>query len=177
MAAKDAKAGIGRRLLGGAKRLGWVFLYLWVLFGTFALHESIVLARHDIDYESHGLAFINAWVLAKVMLVADDLNLGANWFERHPLIYRISSRALLFAVVFLVAHAVEALLIGLWRGKTIAESLPELSSHHFAALGSAAVLLTVALMPFFAFKAIDQALGVGTLRALLLERRAELSRA
>jgi hypothetical protein len=170
MASDRARAGIGRRLMDGAKRLFWVFLYLWVLFGLFALHESLVLAKYQIDYEPFGYAFVNAWVLAKVMLVADDLNLGADWFERHPLIYRILSRALLFALVFMAAHAVESLLVGLWHGKTIAEIVPQLSSGYFERLLSKAVIVAVALMPFFAFKALDQALGVGTLRSLLLAR-------
>jgi hypothetical protein len=148
-----------------------VFLYLWVLFALFALHESLVLAKHRIDYEPYGFAFVNAWVLAKVMLVADDLNLGANWFERRPLIYRILTRALLFAIVFMAVHAVEGVLVGLWRGKTIAGSMPEVTGGSIAELASKGVILTVALMPFFAFKAIDQALGTGTLRSLLLVSR------
>jgi len=46
------------------------------------------------------MALVNAWVLAKVMLVADDLNLGSRWFENRRLIYRILSRSALFALVF-----------------------------------------------------------------------------
>jgi hypothetical protein len=59
----------------------------------------------------------------------------------------------------------------LWRGKTLTESLPEVSGGGVAELASVGVILTVALMPFFAFKAIDQALGAGTLRTLLLANR------
>ena len=53
----------------------------------FALHESIVLAKHEIDYRGYGMALVNAWVLAKVMLVADDLNLGSRWFENRRCAY------------------------------------------------------------------------------------------
>jgi hypothetical protein len=170
MTFKRARANFRRRLLHGAKRLLWMFVYLWVLFALFALHESIVLAKHQITYELYGFAFINAWVLAKVMLVADDLNLGANWFERHPLIYRILTRALLFAVAFMMVHVVEGMLVGLWQGKTLTGSMPEVSGGNIAELASMGVILTVALIPFFVFKAIDKALGVGTLRTLLLAR-------
>ena len=159
------------RFLREAKRLFGMFLYLWAVLALFTLHESIVLAKHQINYRPYGLAFINAWVLAKVMLIADDLNLGGDWFERRPLIYRISSRAALFAVVFLCVHAAEGILVGLWEGKTIAEIVPEVSGRSAAGILSAGVILSVALMPYFAFKAIDRALGTGVLRSLLLERR------
>jgi len=162
-----------QRLLGGAKRLLGMFLYLWVLFVLFNLHESIVLAKYQISYGSYGLAFVNAWVLAKVMLIAEDLNLGSKWFQGQALIYWISSRAVLFAVVFMCVHVVEEVLIGLWQGKTIVESLPEVGGGSVAGILSVAVILSVALIPFSAFKAINRALGPGVLRSLLLAGRSE----
>jgi hypothetical protein len=170
-AGEPASSSLFQRLLHGGKRFFWLFLYLWILFALFSLHESVVLAKHDIAYQPFGLAFINAWVLAKVMMVADEMNLGARWFERHPLLYRILSRALLFALVLIGVHGVETVLIGLWRGQSFTESLPELSGQSVLTLISRTLILTVALVPFFAFKALDQALGTGTLRSLLLARR------
>jgi hypothetical protein len=171
MTAQPAPASWLQRLVQGGKRFFWLFLYLWILFALFSLHESVVLAKHDINYQPFGLAFINAWVLAKVMMVADEMNLGARWFERHPLLYRILSRALLFAVVLIAVHGVETVLIGLWRGQTLSESLPELSAESVLLLVSRTLIVTIALVPFFAFKALDEALGTGTLRSLLLARR------
>jgi len=143
---------------------------LWVVLTLFALHESIVLAKHEIDYRGYGMALINAWVLAKVMLVAEDLKLGTRWFEHHRLMYRILSRSVLFALVFMGVHAAERLLIGWWRGKTIVESIPQIGGGSVAGVLSVGAILSVALIPFFALRALEQTLGPGVLRVLLARR-------
>ena len=98
MTSGRAPLGLIGRIVGGACRLAGVFAYLWVVLTLFALHESIVLAKHEIDYRGYGMAFLNAWVLAKVMLIADDLNLGSGWFENRRRA-RPFSRAFLDLVV------------------------------------------------------------------------------
>ena len=67
---KERVAEEGRRFLV-------MFLYLWVLFALSALHEKIVLREVGASLPSQGFAFVNALVLAKVMLVGENLNLGA----------------------------------------------------------------------------------------------------
>ena len=168
-----ARLGFKQRVVGGARRLAGIFLYLWVVLTLFALHESIVLAKHEIDYRGYGTAFIKAWVLAKVMLVADDLNLGGRWFEHHRLMYRILSRSALFALVFMAVHTVERLLVGWWQGKTILEAIPQIGGGSVAGIVSVSVIISVALIPFFAVRALEQALGPGVLR-LLFARRSSL---
>jgi hypothetical protein len=174
MTSAQAPLGLTDRVVGGARRLAGVFVYLWVVLTLFALHESIVLAKHEIDYRGYGMALINAWVLAKVMLVADDLNLGSRWFENRRLIYRIVSRSALFALVFMAAHTVEDLVVGWWQGKTVLESIPRLGRGSFAEILSIGVILSVALTPFFAFRALEQALGAGVVLRLLLAPRSKL---
>jgi hypothetical protein len=53
-----------------------MFLYLWILFGLFVIHQSIILAQEHINYQAQGFAIINALILAKVMLIGEDLHLG-----------------------------------------------------------------------------------------------------
>jgi hypothetical protein len=51
---------------------------------VFALHESVVSAKDHIDYHFYGFAFVNALILGKVMLVAEDLHF-AEWVKaRRP---------------------------------------------------------------------------------------------
>ena len=167
------RRGLKARLVGGARRLLGAFLYLWVLLSLFALHESIVLAKYEIDYRGYGLILFNAWLLAKVMLVVDDLDLGGHWFEHRPLIVGILSKAVLLALVLIGAYTAERLLAGLWEGKTIHESIPRIGGGSIADIVSVGAILSVALIPFFAFKAIESVLGAGSLRSLLLARRSE----
>jgi hypothetical protein len=63
-----------------------IALYLWIVLSLFLAYKSVVLAEHDIDFEAHGLALINALALAKVMLVARALSIGDQANDA-PLIY------------------------------------------------------------------------------------------
>ena len=65
-----------------------MFLYLFVLFGLFSIHESIILEQHNLDFTRYGFALVNGLILAKVMLVAEDLRLGRR-FKGSPLIYPV----------------------------------------------------------------------------------------
>jgi len=173
MSSRRARLGLKERVIGGARRLLWVFLYLWALLTLFALHESIVLAKHEVGdrgYRSYGLALVNAWVLAKVMLVSEELDLAGRWLGGAPLIYRILSRAGFLAVALMAAYAVEGVLLGLWQGKAIRESFPRIGGGSIADIVSVGVVLGVALVPFCAFRAIERALGPGVLRSTLLGR-------
>jgi hypothetical protein len=162
------KPSLKQRALHEGKRLFGIFIYLWALLALFALHETIVLAKHGIVYRPYGVALFNAWVLAKVMLVAEDLKLGSGWFKQRPPIYRILSKAVAFAAVFMAVHVVEHVLVGAWRGRTLAESFPQVGGGSFFGILSVAILISVALIPFFAVKEIDRALGPGMLRSLML---------
>jgi hypothetical protein len=59
------------------RRLLWIFAYLWVLLRLFSIHKSIVLNEPNLLFHQ-GFAFINAWLLAKVMLTAEMFHVGEN---------------------------------------------------------------------------------------------------
>ena len=48
------------RVLDSIKTFIQMFLYLWLVFGLLAIHQSIILLQYQIDYQSHGVAVINA---------------------------------------------------------------------------------------------------------------------
>ena len=57
-----------------------IAVYLSIVFGVLVLHEAVVAAKNGIEYHFYGFAVINAIILGKVMLVAEDLNLGDRFF-------------------------------------------------------------------------------------------------
>jgi hypothetical protein len=153
-----------------AKRFVAMFLYLWVLFGLFVLHESIVLAQHEINYSLYGIAFVNALVLAKVMLIAEDLHLGRR-LEDKPLIYPILYKSAAFTVVFICVHIAEKVIEGVLKGKTVLESLPVIGVGSLEHIVSAGVIVSFSLIPFFAFTEFRRVIGERELRALLFHER------
>lgn len=68
------KRNLKARLVHEAKSFAAMFVYLWVLFGLFGLHEFSVLAQYGIHFTVYGYAAVNALVLGKVMLIAEGLN-------------------------------------------------------------------------------------------------------
>jgi hypothetical protein len=119
----ETKRTLKERIFQEFKEVVPMFLYLWLLFALFTYHEAIVLARHGISFKPFGLAFVNAFVFAKVMLVAEKLRIGTRFRKKAP-VFPIFYKSFLFAVTFICFNLVEEVVIGLWKGKTIAESLP-----------------------------------------------------
>jgi hypothetical protein len=74
----DAKPSLKARALHEFARFATMFAYLWVMFFLFQLHQYVVLAQRHIPFEQYGVALLNALVLLKVMLVADDLRTGPD---------------------------------------------------------------------------------------------------
>jgi hypothetical protein len=97
----DARPNLKARALHEFARFATMFAYLWAMFLLFQIHQYVVLAQHQIPFTQYGVGLVNALVLAKVMLVADDLRLG-EWRGRRPLVYPVLMRSVLFAIVFIV---------------------------------------------------------------------------
>jgi hypothetical protein len=59
-----------------------------------------------------------------------------------------------FGMLLVVAYVVEEVGVGLIRGKSLAESRPDLGGGTLAGIAAIAVIMCVALVLFFAFKEI-----------------------
>jgi hypothetical protein len=160
--------GVKRKVLHSIIRFWFYALYLFVIFGMLALHEVVVSAKDHIDYHFYGFAIFNALIFGKVMLVADELHF-ANWFKDHPLIYSIICKAVAFTVLFLVFDVVEEVVLGAFKGRTIAESIPHIGGSPLGLL-YIMIIISVALIPFFAFREIGRVIGEQHLREMLFTK-------
>jgi hypothetical protein len=167
----EPKRNFKERAKDQIKDFALMFLYLWIVFGMLAVHESMILSQHQINYVAHGLAVINALVFAKVMLVAEDLHLGHKLHDK-PLIYSVLFKSILFAIALICFHIVEHALIGMWHGKPMAESIAEVGVNRLIGIVSLGIIGTVALAPFFLLSEISRVIGRDNFWALLFHRRA-----
>jgi len=163
---RERKRDLKQRAFDEAIKFLTIAFYLWVMFGVFALHESVVSAKNHIDYHFYGFALVNALVLGKVMLVADDLHF-ADWFKDRPLIYPILCKAVAFSILFLAFDVVEEVVVGVFKGKTIGESIPIIGGGSLSGVFFVGIILTVALVPFFAFREVGRAIGERELHSLI----------
>ena len=163
------KPNLKERVVGELKQFLAMFLYLWVLFALFALHNRIIFAEHHLNYPAQGFAVINALIMAKVMLIAEALHLGRK-FEDKPLIYPILYKSFAFSVVLIGFHILEAVLVGVLSGRSIAQSFPPIGGGSLQGIVSVGTIVFVVLIPFFAFREVDRVIGKGKLWSLLFRR-------
>ena len=152
-----------------------IAIYLFVVFAVLALHEEVVAAKNGIAYHFYGFAAINAIILGKVMLVAEDVNFANRFFRdilarNRPLVYIIVFKSVAFTLLFFVFDIVEEVLVGLFKGKTVAESFPDIGGGSLRGILSMIVVITVLLIPFFAYREIAQVIGESKLHSLLFTR-------
>jgi hypothetical protein len=147
-----------------------IAIYLFVVFAVLAIHEEVVAAKNGIAYHFYGFAIINALILGKVMLVAEDLHF-ANWFKNSPLVYPILFKSIAFTILFLVFDIVEEVVVGAFKGKTIAESFPTIGGGGARGIFFMFVIVTILLIPVFAFREIGQVIGERELHSLIFTRK------
>jgi hypothetical protein len=162
-----AKPGWRARLLEELKSFLIIFAYLWLVFLVFLVHEWTVLASHQIGFRFYGLAVVNALVLSKIMLIADGLHF-ADRLKDKPLIYPIAFKSIAFAVLLMAAYIVEEIAVGLFHGKTAAESFPEIGGGGAVGVLTTGAIMCIALVPFFSFREIARTIGEAEFRAMML---------
>ena len=137
---------IGQKGLEEGKRLFWIFLYLWALLGLFSIHKSLVLNENHLFWHQ-GFAIINAWLLAKVMVTAEIFHVADN-LKHKPLIYPILFKSVVFAALLVSFYLLEEILMGLWHGETIAESIPAVGGGSLKGILVVGFMMFIVLMPF-----------------------------
>ena len=150
----------------------FLFLYLWVLLGLFVLNQAVVERAHGGTMTFQGFAFLNALVLAKVMLVIEDLEV-ARWLKGRPLILVILYEAVICTLFFLVFHVIERSVVAKFTGHAITASEIEVGGGGLMGALLVSVILFVSLLPFFAFKNVTRAIGADRMRQILFHRRTE----
>jgi hypothetical protein len=161
------KSSLRARLLEELKSFLIIFSYLWLVFLVFLVHEWTVLASHQIGFRFYGLAVVNALVLSKIMLIAEGLHFADRLRDKR-LIYPIAFKSIAFSVLLVVAYIVEEIAVGLFHGKTAAESFPEIGGGGVVGVLATGAIMCVALVPFFSFREIARAIGEAEFRAMML---------
>jgi hypothetical protein len=152
-----------------------IAFYLFIVFGVLVLHEEVVAAKNGIAYHFYGFAALNAIILGKVMLVGEDLDFANRFFRNilarnGPLIYVIVFKSIAFTLLFFVFDIVEEIIVGAFKGKTVYESFPNIGGGTPRGIISMIVVITVLLIPFFAYREIARRIGERELHMLLFGR-------
>jgi hypothetical protein len=157
------------RLLGRFKRAAVTIIYLWMLFSLFELHRWIIFRQQNIASEEAyrlGFAFLNAFVLAKVIVLGEHLPVVER-FRHKPLAYAILFKSALFSALLICFEIAEEVLVGAFHGQTIAQSIPRLGGGGVEGILLLGVIMFVVLIPFFAFKELSRVMGAQELKSIM----------
>jgi hypothetical protein len=113
-----------QRLVEELKKLSVVVIYRWVLFTVFSLHRAMILAEYGIGYnyaEGLGFALVNAWILAKFVLIAEALQAGEQLHSK-PLLHSILFKCAVLSVILMLCHTLEELVVKMWHERSFPKS-------------------------------------------------------
>ena len=159
------KPTLKEKAIAEAKKFAGIFVYLWVVFTALLMHEWVVLSDNHIGFTFYGLAAINAVVLAKIMFIADNTRF-AERFKGMPLVYPIVYKAVAFTTLLFAAYVLEEMLVGGIAGRGFLASVPHVGGGLIGAL-ALWLVFCLALIPYFAFREIERAVGPEMFRRLL----------
>jgi hypothetical protein len=148
----------------------WInVLYLSIYFGVFISYKRLILAQYEIDYEEFGVAFINAFILGKVVSVGGMMKLGTK-MEKKPLIISVLFKSVLFTIWLAIFNVLEELISGYFKTKTLDGAIDYVYHHigtheYFAGL----LILFTCFIPFFAIKELSRVLGHNRIKDLFFK--------
>ena len=147
-----------------------ISLYLWVALGSFTIYRRLVLAEQGITYLHYGVALIEALIIAKVVVVGRVFGYGRR-FEDAPLALPVIYKSVMFALLVLGFGVIEHLVSAWYHKQGVVDAI---AAVNLGSVGARVLLLTVTLMPFFAFFEVARVLGSDRMRALFTTRREEV---
>jgi hypothetical protein len=166
----DAKATLHQRAMHELKEFAILAVYLYITLGAVILMKTAVLHAHGIDSPVWGIAIVKAMVLAKSMLLGNAMEIGSR-YTSHPLIWPTLHKAFSFLLLLVILTIIEEAVVGLFHGKPIASSLREIVGPRLKETLAGYLIMLLVLIPLFAFRTLNEALGEGRLvRMFFVER-------
>ena len=156
------KAPLRQRVLHEFKELVLISLYLYISLGAVILLKAAVLHTEGIEFTPWGIAIIKALVLAKFILLGEDMKVGGR-DTSGPLIWPTLRKVFGLLVLLIVMTTIEEAVVGLIHSRSVATSLRELFGSRLQETLAEFLIMLVVLSPYCAFRVLDQALGEGSL--------------
>jgi hypothetical protein len=170
----EKKTYLKTRLLKETKTILLVWVSLALLLGSFATYRRLLLAEYQIAFFRYGYSAIEAFVLAKVIVLGRLLGLGER-FRGRPLIVPTLYKTVSFSVLVLAFSILEHLIVGLLHGDGPTKVLEDVMNKGIWEILAQVMVLFIALLPLFAVWETDRVLGEGKLFDLFFKQRASLT--
>lgn len=155
----EVKRSLKERAVDELKRYLVISAYLCVLLAVFSLHRQLLLG-HEISLWQQGFAIINALVFGKIILLGEALKLGERK-QNHALAWTVLRRSLIFSVLLVASQILEESIRAWFQHRHAASVIVDLGG--WPGVLCHAVIIFVALLPFFAVQEAGRVLGARAL--------------
>jgi hypothetical protein len=162
-----AKAPLHQRAMHELRELLFITLYLYITLGAVILMKTAVLHTQGVEFTPWGVAIVKAVVLAKFMLLGEAMKIGRRT-TAGPLIWPTLRKAFGLLVLLIIMTIIEEAVVGLFHHRSIAASLGELFGPRLAETLAGYLIMLLVLLPYCAFRVLEEALGEGTLTRMFL---------
>jgi hypothetical protein len=163
--AEPPKLSFQQQLVADIKTFGGFCAYLWAVFVMLTVHAVVGSAQSGVGLSFFVLTTINAFLLMGLMPLVDRHSFFQNLAHK-PLSYPIIYKTLIFVTALVLVYAVEMGLLG-FAG--IGDGFLSLGGG-LGGMFAWWLILSVALLPYFAFREVEATIGADMMRKLLLGR-------
>lgn len=167
---REAAPTLKERFVEEMKAFWVIAIYLWVFLGMFVIYRRLVADETGAAYLPAGFAFIQAMIIAKVVLVGRMLGITRRYDDR-PLIVPVLYKSLLFGLLVMAFGVLEHMVEGWFHHEGFFGGLRKLFAVGGYELAARVVMLVVAFVPFFAFGELGRVIGLRKLGALFFAER------
>ena len=165
-----SKAAIAKRATDELREFAVIAAYLYICFTAILYLKASILKADNIEFAPFGLAAVKALICAKFVSVGHMLHVGER-FKSLPLIWPTLYKSVTFLVFLIVLNALEEIVAGFLRHRTVADSLAEFGGGTLDQLIATSIVGLLVLVPFFAFRTLGEAVGERNLVRVFLYPR------
>lgn len=146
------------------------FIFLTLFLWTFTMYRRLILEEYQVSYIHYSYNFIEALILAKIILVGQTFKLGER-FSDQPLLIPTLYKTLIFSFFIGAFTVLEEFFIGYFHGKDVFYVYHKLVNLGFYEIIARVLVMFFVFIFFFAFLEIGRSLGEGTLIRLFTHKR------
>lgn len=143
-------------------------LYFAVCFGLLMTLKALILAEYDLPSHDAASALISALIVAKVVLILENISLG-SWIRRQPAWIDIVARTLIYGMGVLAVLLLEKAFESRHEHGGFTAALRNVFHHtEVHRVYASSICVTLALMGFNAFSVLRRSIGKERLRRTYL---------
>jgi len=165
--ASPEKAGLKQKAIHEFIQFLGIFLYLAFFFCAVSTYRMLLLSDFRDSYINYSFSVINAFVIAKVILIGEYKHLGKR-LENKPLLVSSIYKAFLFGLLTLAFHIVEEGTKRVLHGESAASAFLDL---HIKVMLARSIVVFCTFLPLFAFRELRRVLGEGKFNHLFFHHQ------